>query len=224
VSCFKNLTLPLSHILEIVTPVWVPVIAPSPEPLFGSFGACLSASSVGFLASYTPRNGNLTLHSEDSILSLDFSPGEPQPDLLSLSIIASEPLATQAWALHGTRSNTWNPPNQRLVKSLVAQPEGVIPNRNSSILKAEYFRVGARGRHSSRRFIDINVMNPGGRALVLSSEDKGKPRIPSEEGRLGNDRNPLERSGKTISGPNLGDSFLYDEKEGDFNENRSTLL
>jgi hypothetical protein len=79
----------LSNILEVFTPVRVVFVTPPSIPLFWSFGAYQSASSEGFLVFPYSRE------SEDSILSLDFSPGDSQVGLLGCIITSPGPLETR---------------------------------------------------------------------------------------------------------------------------------
>jgi len=176
----------LSNILEIITPVWVYLITPASEPLFGSFGAYQGASSVGFLVSYTPKG------SEESILFLDFPSREPHDSTFFRRGIIS--LKGSLVTKVEVRSTTLLPattkisPNQT---SVLARNLAIGSGSRDSLslvpgsFSIESPRQRSREREVLRRGIfKTNVMIPG-------PEDKGKPRIPSEEGRLGNDRNPL---------------------------------
>jgi hypothetical protein len=144
----------LSDILEIVTPIGVDYVALSSVPFFGSFVACLCDSSEGFLATLTPEGP------EDSILTLDLSPGGSHNPSLRRGIISLHSSLETKLENRGTLFLPRNPPNQRLVKVIGkrSRPSSVLVSES---IKPESPRPSREERRTTGRIRCLDVMNPG---------------------------------------------------------------
>lgn len=152
----------LPDILEIVTPVGMKVVVPLSPPLFGSFASRHRGSSEGFLATLTPQN------SEDSILSLDFSPGEPHNPSLRRGIITRRSsLGTKVEELDTRFSRLPLITLTRLVRVVIGPGEekpslSLVPGSTLS----ESPRLGREERFSAGGFNRLDVMNPGSEVVL----------------------------------------------------------
>jgi hypothetical protein len=155
-------SLRLSNIFKIVAPVRVYYITPSQIPGFESFSSIPRASSDGFLVSITPGSEN----TEDSILFLDLSPGEPQPILLSSQGIINSPVPLVA-RVETTRTSSPTPSCLASSKATGwRQTRVFFPATEVLEVRFPLSRRDLGGIPRDDSF-ERDVMNPGSRNLSL---------------------------------------------------------
>jgi len=178
VNLLRKVTLSLTHILEVVTPVRVVLVTVPPVPLFRSFGTRLGSSSVRFLATYTPRARGESILSMESLFE-DLS--SSHRSLLSEgSFTFPVPLGTSVEANRPSGPRTNTDPNQVRIDcgrlegtGMLAQSPEVPDERNPKIGSLRLWRI-------SEEFLRRDVMTPGPWGLTqaenASDEVLGKDR------------------------------------------------